>query len=254
MFFFQFSSAGVNNKKNTDADLVSSLRKKYGNSLTRNHANSLDVSKLSVEEREALRKLKISLANKGRKPWNIGRLHRLDTVERIRERTRQAMHRTDVQETKKKLRSIMLRKKNEKMAKMTKWLQDEMKIDNVIYQNVSLRFRETFRYAFNNFWQIKSSSLDADTESYANALYESSKKIMAVHVKEVKQQTQKEEKLTLRLSEKVRVAKNKNIHTHKPRSSVDHTKALETVKEHSNNTKYRKKPCPNVNSKIEERR
>lgn len=44
-----------------------------------------------VDERERLRRTRISLANKGNTPWNKGRKHSPETLQRIRERTRIAM-------------------------------------------------------------------------------------------------------------------------------------------------------------------
>ncbi|KAK8524720.1 hypothetical protein V6N13_015732 [Hibiscus sabdariffa] len=44
-----------------------------------------------VDEREKLRRMRISKANKGNTPWNKGRKHSAETLQRIRERTRLAM-------------------------------------------------------------------------------------------------------------------------------------------------------------------
>ncbi|OEL36277.1 hypothetical protein BAE44_0002704 [Dichanthelium oligosanthes] len=44
-----------------------------------------------VDERERLRRMRISRANKGNTPWNKGRKHSPETLQRIRERTRIAM-------------------------------------------------------------------------------------------------------------------------------------------------------------------
>ncbi|CAL5439358.1 unnamed protein product [Camellia sinensis] len=44
-----------------------------------------------VDEREKLRRMRISKANKGNTPWNKGRKHSAETKQRIRERTRLAM-------------------------------------------------------------------------------------------------------------------------------------------------------------------
>ncbi|KAI4330452.1 hypothetical protein MLD38_028742 [Melastoma candidum] len=46
---------------------------------------------LAVYEREKLRRRRISNANKGNTPWNKGRKHTAETLQRIRERTRIAM-------------------------------------------------------------------------------------------------------------------------------------------------------------------
>ncbi|KAJ7951422.1 Muscle M-line assembly protein unc-89, putative isoform 2 [Quillaja saponaria] len=44
-----------------------------------------------LNEREKLRRMRISKANKGNTPWNKGRKHSAETLQRIRERTRLAM-------------------------------------------------------------------------------------------------------------------------------------------------------------------
>nr|XP_009380400.1 PREDICTED: uncharacterized protein LOC103968805 isoform X2 [Musa acuminata subsp. malaccensis] len=44
-----------------------------------------------IDEREKLRRMRISIANKGNVPWNKGRKHSAETIQRIRERTRLAM-------------------------------------------------------------------------------------------------------------------------------------------------------------------
>ncbi|KAJ8479581.1 hypothetical protein OPV22_023308 [Ensete ventricosum] len=44
-----------------------------------------------IDEREKLRRMRISKANKGNVPWNKGRKHSAETLQRIRERTRLAM-------------------------------------------------------------------------------------------------------------------------------------------------------------------
>lgn len=49
------------------------------------------VSSSEVGEREKLRRMRISRANKGNKPWNKGKKHSPETLLRIRERTRLAM-------------------------------------------------------------------------------------------------------------------------------------------------------------------
>uniref|UniRef100_A0A1D1YID1 Nudix hydrolase 13, mitochondrial n=1 Tax=Anthurium amnicola TaxID=1678845 RepID=A0A1D1YID1_9ARAE len=46
---------------------------------------------LKIDEREKMRRLKISKANKGNVPWNKGRKHSTETLQKIRERTRIAM-------------------------------------------------------------------------------------------------------------------------------------------------------------------
>ncbi|KAK3025128.1 hypothetical protein RJ639_043910 [Escallonia herrerae] len=52
---------------------------------------SLDDDSEEVDEREKLRRMRISKANKGNTPWNKGRKHSPETLQRIRERTRLAM-------------------------------------------------------------------------------------------------------------------------------------------------------------------
>ncbi|CAL9146648.1 unnamed protein product [Musa hybrid cultivar] len=44
-----------------------------------------------IEDREKLRRMRISKANKGNVPWNKGRKHSAETLQRIRERTKLAM-------------------------------------------------------------------------------------------------------------------------------------------------------------------
>ncbi|KAL8466449.1 hypothetical protein ACS0TY_035512 [Phlomoides rotata] len=44
-----------------------------------------------VDEREKLRRMRISKANKGNRPWNKGKKHSPETLQRIKERTRLAM-------------------------------------------------------------------------------------------------------------------------------------------------------------------
>lgn len=49
-----------------------------------------------VEEKERLRRSRISKANKGKTPWNKGRKHSPETIKKIRERTRHAMQNPEV--------------------------------------------------------------------------------------------------------------------------------------------------------------
>ncbi|KAK2969994.1 hypothetical protein RJ640_008334 [Escallonia rubra] len=56
-----------------------------------NEHQSLDDDSEEVNEREKLRRMRISKANKGNTPWNKGRKHSPETLQRIRERTRLAM-------------------------------------------------------------------------------------------------------------------------------------------------------------------
>lgn len=51
----------------------------------------LDLSEKPVDEREKLRRSRISKANKGNTPWNKGRKHSPETLHKIKERTRIAM-------------------------------------------------------------------------------------------------------------------------------------------------------------------
>ncbi|XP_048140189.1 uncharacterized protein LOC115744780 isoform X2 [Rhodamnia argentea] len=46
---------------------------------------------MELDEREKLRRMRISKANKGNTPWNKGKKHSAETLQRIRERTRLAM-------------------------------------------------------------------------------------------------------------------------------------------------------------------
>ncbi|XBJ08691.1 hypothetical protein VPH35_013933 [Triticum aestivum] len=57
----------------------------------------------AVDEREMMRRMRISQANKGNTPWNKGRKHSPETLQRIRERTRLAMQNPKV---KKKLMNL----------------------------------------------------------------------------------------------------------------------------------------------------
>lgn len=56
-----------------------------------NMFQSSDETSSEVDEKEKLRRMRISTANKGNVPWNKGRKHRPETVRLIRERTRLAM-------------------------------------------------------------------------------------------------------------------------------------------------------------------
>lgn len=51
-----------------------------------------------VDEREALRRKRISMANTGKVPWNLGRKHPPETIEKIREKSMEAMKRPEVAE------------------------------------------------------------------------------------------------------------------------------------------------------------
>ncbi|KAG9141361.1 hypothetical protein Leryth_001827 [Lithospermum erythrorhizon] len=52
---------------------------------------STDEDSAELDEREKLRRMRISKANKGNTPWNKGRKHSEETLRRIKERTRLAM-------------------------------------------------------------------------------------------------------------------------------------------------------------------
>ncbi|XP_077236513.1 muscle M-line assembly protein isoform X2 [Tasmannia lanceolata] len=56
-----------------------------------NLSNSSSEDSIEPDEREKLRRMKISKANKGNVPWNKGRKHSAETLRRIRERTKLAM-------------------------------------------------------------------------------------------------------------------------------------------------------------------
>ncbi|XLS97265.1 hypothetical protein HN51_040000 [Arachis hypogaea] len=55
------------------------------------HLDSSDEESQELDEREKLRRMRISKANKGNTPWNKGRKHSPETLRKIRERTRLAM-------------------------------------------------------------------------------------------------------------------------------------------------------------------
>lgn len=52
---------------------------------------SLREDSMTLDDREELRRKRISKANKGNTPWNKGRKHSPETLQKIRERTRLAM-------------------------------------------------------------------------------------------------------------------------------------------------------------------
>ncbi|KAK6118727.1 hypothetical protein DH2020_047532 [Rehmannia glutinosa] len=69
------------------------VKEKVGKHLTLERAKPQSSSEDSTElgEREKLRRMRISKANKGNTPWNKGRKHSAETLQRIKERTRLAM-------------------------------------------------------------------------------------------------------------------------------------------------------------------
>ncbi|GKV09686.1 hypothetical protein SLEP1_g21146 [Rubroshorea leprosula] len=84
----------------TTLELKSSVQKEdgSGNSMLAVHSSplstqieSLKEDWVDLDERERLRRMRISKANKGNIPWNKGRKHSAETCNRIRERTRIAM-------------------------------------------------------------------------------------------------------------------------------------------------------------------
>ena len=61
-------------------------------------AESSSENSESMDEREALRRKRISMANTGKKPWNLGRKHSPETIAKIREKSIEAMKRPEVAE------------------------------------------------------------------------------------------------------------------------------------------------------------
>uniref|UniRef100_A0A7C9ABL1 Nuclease associated modular domain-containing protein n=1 Tax=Opuntia streptacantha TaxID=393608 RepID=A0A7C9ABL1_OPUST len=60
------------------------------------HAESSDADSEEIDEKEKSRRVKISKANKGKMPWNKGRKHSPETLQRIRERTKLALQDPEV--------------------------------------------------------------------------------------------------------------------------------------------------------------
>jgi hypothetical protein len=193
----------TNASKKVVSDIEIHLRIKFGNLLSRNHVDALDKSNLSKSDKENLRKLKISLANKGRKPWNTGKQHHPDTVMRIKEKTRLAMHRTDVRkrwetgwepkphtwETKKKLRTIMLKREELKFVEMLKWIQQEIGIYPNTYESLTFKTKNTYRRIFSlkrqRFLPMNEISLTlTEKEKYNQTLYEINENILNIHASE----------------------------------------------------------------------
>ncbi|KAH9329993.1 hypothetical protein KI387_002101 [Taxus chinensis] len=56
-----------------------------------NWGSSYSEDEKEIEPKEAIRRMRISKANKGKVPWNKGRKHSPETLVRIKERTKQAM-------------------------------------------------------------------------------------------------------------------------------------------------------------------
>merc|ERR1711971_1017511 len=96
----------------------------------------------------------------------MGIQHRPDTLERIRERTRMAMYRSDVRQrwaagwepkahskrTKDKLRSVMLKKEKEKLEYMLNWVIEDLGI--VTFGDFSSRLQVLYRRNFKNKWRM----------------------------------------------------------------------------------------------------
>merc|ERR1712224_1162815 len=149
---------------------------------------------------EDLRKLKISFANKGRKPWNVGRQHRPDTLQRIKEKTRLAMCRFEVrkrweagwkpkshsQETKEKLRNIMKQKQNEKTVWMKNWLNKEIGIEMSDYMCLPPRFRSAYKRMFNLKWRIHKAKSFEEKTKLVRALHEANAKTLKMYSHEAK--------------------------------------------------------------------
>ncbi|MEW5298675.1 MAG: hypothetical protein WDW38_000581 [Sanguina aurantia] len=58
--------------------------------------DSTDGGGAEAEERELMRRKRISDANSGKTPWNKGRKHSPETIAKIKERTKEAMNRPEV--------------------------------------------------------------------------------------------------------------------------------------------------------------
>ncbi|XP_052182729.1 uncharacterized protein LOC127795227 [Diospyros lotus] len=61
------------------------------NSVIQHQSSASNRDSEELDEREKLRRMRISKANKGNTPWNKGRKHSAETLQRIKERTRLAM-------------------------------------------------------------------------------------------------------------------------------------------------------------------
>jgi hypothetical protein len=71
-------------KENERSSSLSSASSKSSN-------GSADDGEEQVDDREKLRRMRISKANRGNTPWNKGRKHSPETLQKIRERTKIAM-------------------------------------------------------------------------------------------------------------------------------------------------------------------
>ncbi|CAD5315471.1 unnamed protein product [Arabidopsis thaliana] len=71
-------------KENERSSSLSSASSKSSN-------GSADDGEVQVDDREKLRRMRISKANRGNTPWNKGRKHSPETLQKIRERTKIAM-------------------------------------------------------------------------------------------------------------------------------------------------------------------
>jgi len=181
-------------------NVVKYLKIKYCESLSRKYIDLIDMSLMGEVDKEDLRKLKISFANKGRKPWNVGRQHRPDTLQRIKEKTRLAMCRFEVrkrweagwkpkshsQETKEKLRNIMKQKQNEKTVWMKNWLNKEIGIEMSDYMCLPPRFRSAYKRMFNLKWRIHKAKSFEEREKLVRSLHEVNIHILKIYAFEAK--------------------------------------------------------------------
>eukprot|EP00471_Norrisiella_sphaerica_P010550 CAMPEP_0184497060 /NCGR_PEP_ID=MMETSP0113_2-20130426/35601_1 /TAXON_ID=91329 /ORGANISM="Norrisiella sphaerica, Strain BC52" /LENGTH=374 /DNA_ID=CAMNT_0026884007 /DNA_START=307 /DNA_END=1431 /DNA_ORIENTATION=- len=85
------------------AERREALSKKYIKKLGEEGANKilpkvfeLEVQLSDLDEKERNRRIGISVSNSGKKPWNTGRKHSQETLNKIRERTAQAMRRPEI--------------------------------------------------------------------------------------------------------------------------------------------------------------
>lgn len=165
---------------------------------------------------ENLRRLKISLANRGRKAWNKGRQHSEETKARIREKTRQAMFRSDVRQrwqskwkpknhtnaTKNKLRKIMVQKASAKIADLEKWLEQEMGIDHETYKNLGSRFKKAYIRIYNVKQRMKVTTTQEEMDALAQDLHKANSRILDLHAAEAEKQQRKEARRLQRIEDK----------------------------------------------------